>query len=676
LDIATAALAQAALSFKHGMSQGTDDDQQRMAALEARLRQREHEIALLRETAFAIGSELDLDKVFALIVDRARELIGAETVLLPLLNRDCDEYTYRAGSGANVGEIVGESLPLDFGVCGWVWKHKRPWWRGVLSELSEQEKNLWEKEAGTLLLVPLVGRDHFLGGIAGINKAGGGEFSENDLHLLELFAGHAAIAIENAMAMERVAQARSDAEAAQAELQRMNRRLSAVNQELEYLSLYDNLTGLPNRSLFRDRIRKEIEQHADTPLALVIVDIDRFQEINDTLGHEAGDELLRVVSGRFVRALDPADTISRMAGDEFAVLLAGADAEAAMKAARRLLATLEQTVQLAGQEVLVTAAAGIALFPQHGRELSTLFKHADAAMLAAKRERSGAHCFDERHDAGAPGRIALIRDLRAALDREEFTLHYQPKVELATSTITGVEALARWRRPDGSVVPPEMFITALEQTGLILPFTWWVLEAAMRQRVAWLKRRFDLRIAVNVPVSVIMDPQFIPGLGQLIERYGSRGGITIEITENVFFGDYDHLNAILSELRRFDVECSIDDFGTGHSSLARLRLLPVTELKIDRSFVIDMLRSKDDAVIVKSTIDLAQNLGLKVVAEGVENVQTLQQLYRLRCDVVQGHHIAKALPAVELERFLAHSKWAVARLVEAAAPGEAGNGSI
>lgn len=657
--------AQATLSFNDGMTQATDDDQRRIAALEARLQQREHEIALLRETAFAIGSQLDLDKVFALIVDRARELIGAETVLLPLLNRDCDEYTYRAGSGANVGEIVGESLPLDFGVCGWVWKHKRPWWRGVLSELSEQEKNLWEKEAGTLLLVPLVGRDHFLGGIAGINKAGGGEFSENDLHLLELFAGHAAIAIENAMAMERVAQARSDAETAQAELQRMNRRLSAVNQELEYLSLYDNLTGLPNRSLFRDRIRKELEQHTDAALALLIVDIDRFQEINDTLGHEAGDELLRVVAARFVKALDPADTISRMAGDEFAVLLAGADADAAMNAARRLLATLDQTLQLAGQEVLVTAAAGIALYPQHGRDVSTLFKHADAAMLAAKRERSGAHCFDERHDAGAPGRISLIRDLRAALDREEFTLHYQPKVELATSTITGVEALARWRRPDGSVVPPEMFITALEQTALIQPFTWWVLETAMRQRIAWLKRRFDLRIAVNVPVSVIMDPQFIPGLAQLIERFGSRGGITIEITENVFFGDYDHLNAILSELRRFDIECSIDDFGTGHSSLARLRQLPVSELKIDRSFVIDMMRNKDDAVIVKSTIDLAQNLGLKVVAEGVENVQTLQQLYRLRCDVVQGHHISRALPVVELERFLAHSKWAVARLGDA-----------
>jgi len=655
------------ISFCDDMNQTTGDDQDMIAALRAELQKRSHEIELLRETAFAVGSELDLDKVFSLIVERARELVGAETVLLPLLNDDCDEYTYRAGSGANAGEIVGESLPIDFGVCGWVWKHKKPWWRGVLSELSEQEKNLWEKEAGTLLMVPLVGRQHFLGGIAGINKAGGGEFTENDLQLLELFAGQAAIAIENAMAMEKVEHAKREAEEAQGELKRVNKRLSAVNQELEYLSLYDNLTGLPNRSLFRDRIRKEIEQTGSGKFALLIVDIDRFQEINDTLGHEAGDELLRVMASRFAKALDSENTISRMSGDEFAVLLTGADAQSAMTSARGLFASLDAPLLLAGQDVLVTAGIGVALYPQHGSDISTLFKHADAAMLAAKRDKSGFHLFDEQQDAGGPGRFALIRDLRAALDGEEFALYYQPKVELATSTITGVEALARWRRKDGAFVPPDMFITALEQTGLIQTFTWWALETAMRQRIDWLKRRLDLRIAVNVPISVIMDPQFMPQLGQLLDRHGIRGGITIEITENVFFGDYDRLNAVLSKLRDFGIECSIDDFGTGHSSLARLRQLPVTEIKIDRSFVMDMLRSKDDAVIVKSTIDLGQNLGLKVVAEGVENVQTLQRLYRLRCDSVQGYHIAKALPVAELEAFLAQSQWAVVRIDESAA---------
>lgn len=636
-------------------------EKDRIAALEAQLRQRDRAIALLRETAFAIGSELDLDKLLTLIVERARELIGAGTVLLPLLNRDCDEYTYLAGAGANAEEIVGASLPLDFGVCGWVWKHQRPWWRGTLSELSEQERNLWEKEAGSLLMVPLVGRQQFLGGISCLDKTDGGEFTESDLRLLELFAGQAAIALENAMAMERVEQAKRAAEAAQAELKRVNARLSAVNQELEFLSLYDNLTGLPNRSLFRDRIRKELDRPDAGNLALLIADIDRFLEINDTLGHEVGDELLRTAAERFAAALGPDDTLARMSGDEFAVLLPGADVAAAQAAARRLLAVLDATMPLAGQEVLVTASIGIALFPQHGQDISTLFKHADAAMLAAKREKCGLHFFDEQRDAGSPGRYALIRDLRAALDAEEFALFYQPKVDLVTHTITGVEALARWRRQNGAFVPPDMFISALEQTGLIQRFTWWALEAAMRQRLAWLAAGYDLHIAVNVPVSVIMDPQFSADLARLVERHALRGGLTIEITENAFFGDYDQLKVALSRLRDFGIACSIDDFGTGYSSLARLRQLPVAELKIDRSFVMEMLRNKDDAVIVKSTIDLAQNLGLKVVAEGVENAQTLQQLYHLRCDSAQGYHIARPLPVAELESFLVRSPWAVAR---------------
>ncbi|MCF8199154.1 MAG: bifunctional diguanylate cyclase/phosphodiesterase [Sulfuritalea sp.] len=657
------------------MTKATDNTEKEIETLRARLRQRDHEMLLLRETALAVGSELDLDKVFALIVDHARELIQAETVLLPLINKNCNEYTYSAGSGKNVDEIVGESLPIDLGVCGWVWKHKRPWWRGALSELSEQERNLWEKEAGTLLLVPLQGREHFLGGIACLNKNRGGEFTENDLHLLELFAGQAAIAIENAMAMARVGQAKREAEIVQTELQRVNKRLQAANQELEYITLYDHLTGLPNRSLFRDRVSKEIDQHGNGSLALLIVDIDGFQEINDSLGHEVGDELLRTVAERFSHVLDPADTISRMSGDEFAVLLADTSEQTAVELARNLLAALDPTMELAGQEILVTAGIGVALFPQHGEDISTLFKHADAAMLAAKREKSGVHLFDEQRDTGSPGRFAMVRDLRAALDAEEFELYYQPKVELATNTIIGVEALARWQRTDGAFVPPDMFIVALEQTGLIQRFTWWAVETAMIQRLAWMERSLDLRIAVNVPISVLTDPEFIDGLGRLVNRYAVRGGIIFEITENLFFGDYDRLNAVLSELRDFDIECSIDDFGTGYSSLARLRQLPVAELKIDRSFVLDMLRNKDDAVIVKSTIDLGQNLGLKVVAEGVENAKTLQQLYRLRCDSAQGFYISKALPVAALEVFLAQSKWAVARVGESSAGEAAGDGN-
>lgn len=640
------------------MADPFDARQARIDTLEAELHQREREIALLRETALVMGGEYDLDTVFHLIALRARDLIQADTVLLPIVSA-ASEYTYRAAAGANAEEIVGQTLPLDTGLCGWVCRERKPWWGGALTELSDADRNHWEKAADTVIVVPLPGRQRFLGGIAGMNKAGGGEFTRNDLHLLQLFAGQAAIAIENAVAMENVDLARQQAEAAERELKKLNTRLSDANKELEHLSLYDGLTGLPNRSLFRDRLQQEIEANATAGggFAMLIVDIDRFLEINDTLGHDVGDELLRKVARRCSRALGPRDTVARMSGDEYAVLLSGVDSAAATTGAQRLLARIAAPMQILGHHVIVSAGIGVALYPPHGADISTLFRHADAAMLAAKRDKSGVHLFDELADTREHGRYALIRDLRAALDGGEFSLYYQPKVELCSGSVLGVEALARWHRLDGSLVMPEIFVSALEQTGLIQPFTWWALATVMRQRREWLGRGLDITVAVNVPLSVVMAPDFIAEIGKLVEHYQAQGGIVLELTEHIFLGDYDRLNVVLVELRRYDIECSIDDFGTGHSSLARLRQLPVAELKIDRSFVIEMLANNDDAVIVRSTIDLAHNLGLRVVAEGVENIETLRRLVELRCDSVQGYHITRALPADELESFLALSAW-------------------
>jgi diguanylate cyclase len=642
----------------------TPDAAQRISILEAALQQREHELALLRETALAVGGELDLDKVFTLIANHARQLIQAQTVLVPILSRDCDEYTYRAGAGENAEEIVGESLPRDFGVCGWVWKNQKPWWRGMLAELPPQERNLWEEEAGTLIMVPLVGRKHFLGGIAGLNKRGGGEFSQNDLHLLELFAGQAAIAIENAMAMETAEQSRRAAEEAQSELKRANKRLTAANQALEQLSLYDPLTGLPNRSLFRDRLHQEIGEAAATASSrvLMVIDIDRFQEMNDTLGHEAGDTLLKSAATRLAGPVtEHGGTIARMSGDEFAVLLS-VDVDTAIGIAREMRGLLAQPMRLAGQDIVVTAAIGISAYPRHGQDVSSLFRSADVAMITAKRDKSGIEVFDETSDTGVTTRFALAQDLRKALDSREFTLHYQPKVELANGSIHGVEALARWQRASDVTVPPDMFISALEQTGLITPFTYWAIEMAVSQRAEWLRLGWDLAIAVNVPLSVVLDTHFLRELSRIIRGNRREGGLVLEITENIFLGDYDHINGILSELRGFGIGCSIDDFGTGHSSLARLRQLPVGEIKVDRSFIMAMLENQDDEVIVRSTIDLAHNLGLKVVAEGVETAAIMAALARLGCDIVQGYHISRPLPANELTEFLRCSGWSVAKV--------------
>ncbi|TCS70708.1 diguanylate cyclase (GGDEF)-like protein [Sulfuritortus calidifontis] len=468
------------------MAEEPTSRESRIAALEAELERREHDIAMLKETALAVGSELDLDTVLQLVVDRARELIDAETVLIPLLNPDCDEYTYRAGSGANAEEIVGQSLPLDFGVCGWVWKHKRPWWRGVLEELSPQEKTRWEKEAGTLILVPLIGREHFLGGIAGLNKRGGGDFTQRDLDVLTLFAGQVAIAIENAMAMQKVREAQQAAEEYQGRLQMLNNRLAMANQELEFLSLYDPLTRLPNRSLLRDRLQGQMAMAGPSEaVAVLLIDLDHFQDVNDSLGHDEGDQLIKAVAARFAGLTRPIDTLGRIGGDEFLCILPNTGTEAAIRMAHKLQQSLKQPVTLGGQDVTTTASVGIAIYPDHGDSVTALLKHADAAMYVAKQNRNDVRLYDTSYDTFATGRLALLSDLQAALQHQEFQLYYQPKLAPASGTLVGFEALARWPHKARGFVPSEMFITAMEQTGLIYDFSLWVIETAARRCSLW-----------------------------------------------------------------------------------------------------------------------------------------------------------------------------------------------
>jgi diguanylate cyclase (GGDEF)-like protein len=635
---------------------------QELEFLREELSARESEIALLLETSQAIGSELDLDKVFATIAERARLLIKADTVLVVLLSDDKSAYTYRAGTGLNAEEIVGQTLPIEFGLCGWVLRNQRPWWRGTLSELNVEERNRWEHEAGTVLLVPLVGRRNFLGGLSGINKQGGGDFSQRDLTLLQLFAAQAAIAIENAMAMNKVELARRDAEYHQIELQRLNKRLNAANRQLEQLSLFDALTGLPNRTLFRDRVHHEIEVAAATRahVAILLIDLDKFQDINNSFGQETGDALLKAVAAMLEGTLKTGSTLSRISGDEFAALLCDADtdADAAVALGRTMNEKLAAGVTADGHTIPVAASIGIAVYPGHGDNLSILMKSADLAMNCAKSEHSGVHVFDPAHDSGRESRFELTQNLRDALDREEFTLYYQPKLDLDSGRITGCEALARWPHPQRGLVPPEMFISALEQTSLILPFTRWAIRTALRQQQAWRRMGWELDIAVNVPPVVLMNPEFL----DLLAADTPAAGLTLEITENLFLGDLERLAAVVARIRELGFTLSIDDFGTGYSSLQRLRQTAVSEIKIDRSFIMGMLDNKDDAVIVHSTIELAHNLGLRVVGEGVEHAEILAQLKSLGCDSVQGYHICRPMPPAMLEEFMTGSAWPAQQL--------------
>lgn len=627
------------------------------AELEQSLLQREAEIELLQQTFAEIGSELNLEKIFNVVSERAQELIKAETLLIPLLDESCSTYTYRGGSGKNSAEIVGESLPLDFGVCGWVWRHKKPWWRGMLNQLSPEERNLWEKEAATMILVPLHGRKHFLGGIAGINKIGGGDFDRRDLNMLSLFSSIVAIAIENAIAVDKIEEARKLNNDYQLKLSRANKQLTESSKQLEQLSLYDPLTALPNRSLFRDRLTQHISLAENNPnkVSLLLIGLNDFKKINETLGHDIGDHLLSLVAQCFQQDMKDNETLSRLGGDEFALILTKTHSKKAIKRASALLKLLTTPFKINDTQIAVNASIGIATYPDNGNDSSTLLRHADQAMYHAKENKKGIAIYNADNDHTSLGQLTLSADLRRALEENQFELHYQPKLMLKNNQLKSVEALGHWTHPVRGFIPPNIFITALEQTGLIDIYTLWAIEQSLIQIKDWITQGYNIKIAVNISTQTLMNVEFIDHIKKIVAHYKNSEQLIFEITENLFLSNYDHLSSTLSQLREMDIELSIDDFGTGYSSLSRLKKLPVSELKIDQSFVLDMDKDTDNKTIVLSTIDLAHNLGLSVVAEGIETESIYKQLKDMGCDIAQGYLISKPIPINDFNEFLKHN---------------------
>ena len=648
------------------MSSGANQQnrQRTFHELEHELYLREFEIQLLKETSEAVSSHLHLDQLFQLVVERARDLIQAETVLLPVIDRDCKQYTYAAGCGKNADEIVGESLPLEYGICGWVWRHNRPWWTGILDELEPEERNRWEQEAGTVIMVPLGGKKHFMGGISGINKIGADNFSKRDLDLLTLFASQVSIALEVAMNIEELEAAQKEAEKYQQELQILNKELQITNKELENLALYDHLTRLPNRKLVQDRLLQQVHtaRREKLPFSVIMVDLDRFKEVNDTLGHHVGDELLKKVGMRFKHALRHMDTIGRLGGDEFALVLPNTNAEMACLVADKLLKTLDIPFDLESATCSVDASMGIAVFPYHGDDVPSLLRSADVAMYIAKRNREGYFVYDTKKDKHTVHRLNLAADLHQALDKGELQLYYQPKLDLDSKMISGVEALMRWNHTERGFIPPDVFIPTMEQSGMIRRYTIWALDEAYRQRMEWQKAGYALSMSVNLSVYSLRDRQVLEYIQSLQEQWRPPpGALVMEVTESAVMGDLDYVSGILSELSSQGVQFSIDDFGTGYSSLSHLKRLPVNELKIDRSFVMEMDSDADDATIVRSTVDLAHNLGLRVVAEGVETAETLDALKDLGCNQAQGYFIARPSPPDELITSLESNGWTLCR---------------
>jgi diguanylate cyclase (GGDEF)-like protein/PAS domain S-box-containing protein len=439
----------------------------------------------------------------------------------------------------------------------------------------------------------------------------------------------------------------------------------AQTAALEYQANHDALTTLPNRNLLNDRLRQAIlaAQRDHHSLALLVLDLDRFKEINDTLGHHYGDLLLKEIGPRLRAALRESDTVARLGGDEFAMLLPTADQEGAVMTAQKILQTLARPFALDELPLDVEASIGIALFPEHGLDAETILRRADVAMYMAKQAGSGYALYTSEHDQYSHRRLSLMGELRHAIERQQLFLHYQPTVHLKSGQVIGVEALLRWKHPKYGLVPPDQFIPLAEQTGLIKPLTEMVINAALEQCRAWLRGGAPLSISVNLSARSLHDPTFADYIEKRLLEYGVVPRLLeMEITESAIMADPDRAMEILSSLSIMGVRLAIDDFGVGHSSLAYLKKLPVHEIKIDKSFIINMAEDPDDVMIVRSIIDLGHNQSLKVVAEGVQNQKTLDRLRELSCDAVQGYFVSRPIPADELTQWVNASPWTIAKV--------------
>lgn len=424
----------------------------------------------------------------------------------------------------------------------------------------------------------------------------------------------------------------------------------------EHQALHDPLTGLPNRLLFGERIEHAIThaERRNSRLAVLMMDLNRFKEVNDSLGHQAGDELLREVGRRLSGALRGSDTVARLGGDEFGLLLpepSGADDMLAV--IERIRGSLERPIMVHDLPLATEASIGIAIYPDDGHNADLLIQRADVAMYSAKQESAPFCFYDPDADDYDPARLTLVAELRRAMEERELLLFYQPKAVLADGEVRSVEALLRWQHPHQGMLYPDSFIPVAQETGLIRPLTLYVIDEALRQCRAWHDEGLGLSVSVNLSMRNLLDlefPEQVAGLLKLWELDASL--LELEITESTMLANPSRTRHVLDELHTLGLRLSIDDFGTGYSSLAYLRRLPIDEIKIDRSFVMSMTEEVDDVAIVRSTIDLGRNLGLEVVAEGVETREIWDQLRELGCNVAQGYYLSRPVPAPKLQEWL------------------------
>ncbi|GIJ65563.1 putative bifunctional diguanylate cyclase/phosphodiesterase [Virgisporangium ochraceum] len=449
-------------------------------------------------------------------------------------------------------------------------------------------------------------------------------FTSEHLKLFQALANHASVALTNAALVD---------------------RLRHEVTEKEHLAQHDPLTGLPNRTRFNELVQEAVD--GDRPAAVVLMDLDRFKEVNDALGHDIGDALLCEIGNRLKSQLDGRGVVARLGGDEFAVLLPGAGTEdAAAAVTAELTAALERPLPVGSLRLTTRTSAGIALAPGHGTDARTLLQRADVAMYSAKDTRSGERVYHPSQDRNTPTRLALIGDLGQAIDHRDLQVVFQPKVDPATGHVTGAEALARWHHPEQGFIPPDQFIPLAEQSGLIRPLTLHVLDVALRRCASWRRTGHDLGVAVNLSPNSLLDTDLPDVVARLLRETGvPPHALTLEITESSIMADPTRSLRTLDRLHTLGVKLAIDDFGTGYSSLGRLRDLPIDEVKIDKSFVQRMAVDRRDRALVTSAVQLGHALDLEVVAEGVEDLDTYTHLTREGCNLIQGYYVSRPLPA-------------------------------
>jgi diguanylate cyclase (GGDEF)-like protein/PAS domain S-box-containing protein len=430
-------------------------------------------------------------------------------------------------------------------------------------------------------------------------------------------------------------------------------RQRALEYDLRHQALHDALTGLPNRVLLHEHIAAAAAPD-QAGAALLLIDLDRFKEVNDTLGHHYGDQLLIEVARRMENLLRRGEIVARLGGDEFAILLPGVCAEQDVAAvAARIHDALDESFPLDGINLTVGGSIGASLCPEHGTTADDLLQRADIAMYAAKANHTGYMLFNERQDSSDPRKLTLASDLRHGIERGQLVLHYQPKVGAQTGALLGVEALVRWQHPEHGLISPDEFIPLAEHTGLINPLTTFVLGTALQQCRDWLRAGNEIPVAVNVSAHRLLDLNFPTEVSNQLARCEVPARLlTLEITESAIMADPDRAMQVVQILHDLGVHLSIDDFGTGYSSMAYLKNLPVDELKIDRSFVSHMTTDERDAVIVRSTVELGRNLGLHVIAEGVEDSATWTELDAVGCHAIQGYYVSRPVTSAGFQEWL------------------------